>query len=899
MMPVFILCLLQWQQQVHYTIEAYLDTEKHVLSAVEYCRYYNQSPCVLETLYLHIYANAFKAETAVFAQEAQVAGIREFTTLADSLRGGVTITSVTERDSSLTFHVRETILEVVLPSKLEPGDSVMFSIIYELLIPWKFSRLGYVGEHYEMAHWYPTFCVFDKSGWHRDPYHMIGEFYGEYGTYDITIDVPGDYVVAATGERIEVSDIAFIDALIRTGQKKLTGARRRVRFLARNVHDFAWVCDPDFLIEQERVGDVNIQIFYRAENKDAWRNARSYAVDAVTRYSQWYMPYPYKNMSIVNGYGYDGVEYPQLVILAIGETGLIRYTRLFELVIAHEVAHQWFYGILGSNEIDEAWLDEGFASYAELCYLEDKYGTDHSLITVPLVSPVSRTYLHELVYYVAQTNRIEQPILTPAYAFLDIPFSYTNSAYSKPVLFLRYLESFLGSAQFERIIQRYFQEYAFTHPTTQDFLTICEEETNRDLDSLFYRVLRTTDFSDWQVTAVTDNSVEVVNAGSLRLPTDVLIETEFGARVVPLSTERNVDTIILPASAGKVKRVTIDPYGNLIEANRWNNHYPRKFRMKPIFAFPSFDYYTILYAPFIWYSSFDGIQVGMYFFGDQFADVDFMKGRHQWFFGADYGSRCNKMYFALRYQTPVLFDYGVRTRVRIAGSNANDEMHFRAGIRNSFGIPFSRSPQWTVETYLAHSRMMSLEQVDTIDWQGGAVGTFGNTLGYDHAGWHAQLDVAVAHEVLASDWDFTRVTLTVEKEAYLGIPFRMRMFAGRIFGDAPIQEQLYLSGALRINFLADLFFSQAGSFSPQEHIHIKGHGNMRGYQTLHIKSKELFCINTEVPSRFPIRLFFDVGYYRTYAADFGARVVLGPVSLNVPFYTRTDEPWKLRWSIGF
>lgn len=899
MMPVFILCLLQWQQQVHYTIEAYLDTEKHVLSAVEYCTYHNQSPCVLETLYLHIYANAFKAETAVFAQEAQAAGIREFTALADSLRGGVTIASVTERDSSLTFHVRETILEVVLPDKLEPGDSVMLSIIYELLIPWKFSRLGYVGEHYEMAHWYPTFCVFDQSGWHRDPYHMIGEFYGEYGTYDIAIDVPGDYVVAATGERIEVNDIAFIDALIRTGQKKLTGERRRVRFLAKNVHDFAWVCDPDFLVEQERVGDVNIQIFYREKNKDAWRNARGYAVDAVTRYSQWYMPYPYKNMSIVNGYGYDGVEYPQLMILAVGETGVLRYTRLFELVIAHEIAHQWFYGILGSNEVDEAWLDEGFASYAELRYMEDKYGTNYSLITVPFVPPVSRTYLHQLVYYIAQTNRVEKPVLTPAHAFLDMPFSYVNSVYSKPALFLKYLEGFLGREQFRRIMKRYCQEYAFTHPTTEDFLTICEEETNRRLDSLFYRVLRTTDFSDWQVTAVTDNTVEVVNTGSLRLPTDVLIETEFGARVLPLSTARNVDTIILPASAGKVKRVTIDPYGNLIEANRWNNYYPRKFRMKPIFAFPSFDYYTVLYAPYLWYGSYDGIQIGMYLFGDQFADVDFVKGRHQWLFGANYAFKSNKMYFALRYQTPVLFDHGVRTRVRVTGTNENDEMRFRAGVLSSFGVPFSRSPEWVVETHLAHSRLMTLDQVDATDWQLGAVGMLENILEYKHAGWHAQLGVAIAHEVLASDWDFTKVTFAVKKETHAGLPFSIRFFAGRILGSAPRQEQLYVSGAVRLNFLADLFFSQTGSFSPQEHIHIEGDGNMRGYQTLHVKSDKLLCINAEVPSSFPIRLFCDAGYYGEYAADFGARVVLGPVSLNVPFYTRTDEPWKLRWSIGF
>jgi hypothetical protein len=899
MIPAFVLCLFQWQQQVHYTIEAYLDTDQHSLRAVEYCTYYNHSPHVFETLYLHLYANAFTDETTVFAEEAQAMGIHEFAALDDVVRGGVSVTSVTERGDSLTFHVRETILEVVLPRTLNPGDSIVFCITYELLIPWKFSRLGYIGTHYEMAHWYPTLCVFDHNGWHDDPYHMIGEFYGEYGTYDVTIDVPGEYVVAATGERVDSTDIAFISTLVQTEQKVSTGERRRVRFYAENVHDFVWVCDPDFFVEQVYVDDVRIHIFYLERNRSAWRNAHVYAVDAITRYNQWYMPYPYKDMSIVTGYGYDGVEYPQLTILAVGETGLMKYTRLFELVIAHELAHQWFYGILGSNEIDEAWLDEGFASYTEMRYFEDKYGSDYSLVTVPFVPSISRTYLHQLVYYIAQTNRIEKPILTPAHVFNDVPFSYINSAYAKPALFLKYLEGYVGTQQFGRIMKRYFRDHAFTHPTTQDFLAVCERETNLDLDSLFYCVLSTTDFSDWQVTAVTTNRVEVAHAGSLRLPADVLIETESGARIFPLDATQDVDTIILPASAGDVRRVTIDPYGRLLETNRWNNHYPRQFRMKPIFAFPSFDYYTILYAPYVWYSTYDGFKVGMYLLGDQFADVDFVEGRHQWLFGTDYGFASSKAYFTFRYQTPVLFDYGVRMRVRCTGTNNNDEMRFRAGMLSSFGVPFSRSPQWTVETSVSYSRLMSLEQVDTIDWELTTVGVFENVLCYDHSGWHVQAGVAVAHKLLASDWDFAKVAFTVKKELHLGVPFSVRLFAGRIFGDAPVQEQLYLSGALRINFLADLVFSQAGFFSPQEHIHIDGEGNMRGYQTLHIKSDELLCVHTEVPASLPIRLFFDAGYYGEYAADVGACVVIGPLSLNVPFYTKTDVPWKLRWSIGF
>lgn len=899
MLSWLVLCVFQWQQHVQYTIDANLDAESHTLSAIEQCVYCNHSPVAIETLYLHLYANAFKDEKTVFAEEARIMNIRGFASLHDSLRGFITIESVIDDRDSLDFHVEETILAVRLPTVLMPGDSVVLRIAYQLQIPWKFARLGYVGDHYEMAHWYPRVCVFDNNGWHLDTYHMIGEFYGEYGTYDVTIDVPGHYVVAATGERVDTSDIMFMNTLLVSGRKMKIQERRRVRFRAERVHDFAWVCDPDFLVSQSEVDGITIQVFYFENKKNSWHNAPTYAVDAVTRYNKWFMQYPYKILSVVSGYGYEGVEYPQLVIIDVAESGLVKFTRLFELVIAHEIAHQWFYGILGSNEIDEAWLDEGFASYAEVRYLEDKYGKDYSLLTVPFAPALPRTYLHRLVYYISQTNQIEKPVLTPAHEFIDMPFAYLNSAYSKPALFLMYLEGLVGRSQFNRIMKRYCQEYSFKHPTTQDFLHICEEETRRVLDSLFYQILNTTCYSDWAVKCVAGNRVEVVNTGSIRLPGDVLIETESGAQIVPLNIKQRVDTINVPESAGRVKKVTIDPHGYMLDANLWNNHYPRKLRIKPIAALPSFDHYTIIYMPYLWYSQYDGIKVGMYFAGDQFADLDFVKGEHQWLFGADYGFTSEKMYVTSRYQTPILFERGVRTRVHYEGTNVNDELRFHLGVSNSFGVPFARSPEWKLYSRVSYYRLFSYEQVDSIDWELGTVAAFENMLSYENAGWHAELGVFLGHQVLGSEWDYSKFTITMKKELHAGIPMNIRLFAGRIFGEAPLQQQLFLSGALRINFLADLIFSQNGYFSPQEHTHIEGDGNMLGYKQLHIKSDRLICINYELPSSFPLRLFFDAGYYDEYVADFGTRLVIGPFSFNVPFYTKTDEPWTLRWSIGF
>jgi hypothetical protein len=139
----------------------------------------------------------------------------------------------------------------------------------------------------------------------------------------------------------------------------------------------------------------------------------------------------------------------------------------------------------------------------------------------------------------------------------------------------------------------------------------------------------------------------------------------------------------------------------------------------------------------------------------------------------------------------------------------------------------------------------------------------------------------------------------VERELDLFLPCKVRLFAGRIFGTPPIQEQFFLSGALHITFIPDLIGGQHGTFSPQERIHIPGDGNMRGYQTLHIKSDEMYCMNLEFPRNTRIRIFADAGFYGDFAFDVGARFVLGPFSFNCPFYASTDQGWRFRWSIGF
>lgn len=891
------LCLFQWQQRVSYKIEARLNTEEQSLKAVEYLTYYNKSPHSLETLYVHLYANAYKDENTVYAQESKRMRDYYFIDAKDSERGYIDIENIYHNNDSLQFEINETIMSIPLNQLLKSGDSITLKIESYLKIPKQFSRLGFQPDHYEMVQWYPKICVFDEDGWHLDTYHAIGEFYGEFACFDVEINLPGDYVVAATGERVDSLDKEFLDSLIINKKKIEVDERRTVRFFAENVHDFAWVCDPDFLVKKYEVDSIDIFVFYLKHNEKNWNNAGVYAVDAVKRYNEWYGMYPYKTLSIVNGYNPagDGMEYPTLIIIRLSENW---YTRFFEMVIIHEIGHQWFYGVLGSNELEETWLDEGFTTYTEIRYFEDKYGKENSLIKLPLVPSLPSRYYYKFTYYITQTNYIEKPVLTPAYEFIDTPIAYMNSSYSKPALFLFNLEGVLGKEKFDIILKRYFHEYKFTHPKTRDFIRICEEESEQDLKQIFDGFLNSTEFCDWRIKQVKKNKVQIENAGNIQMPVDVFLEGDSETEIIRIDGKAKIETISLSESE-KIKKVVIDPYGYSLEPNYWNNYYPRKIEIKPILSLPSFDSYQILFLPYLWYGNYDGITTGLYLFGSEFIDYDFVKGRHQWTGGCVYGTKSKNFYPAFSYQTPIIFKKGMRTRIAFAGSNSNREDKLRFAFINNFDTPFSLTPQIELKHTFAYYYLKSYDPVDSIDWDLGRHIVFTNHFNFKYQNWEVNADLHLSNKIIGSDRNYARATLEIKKEIEAFIPFNIRFFAGRVFGDAPTQDKLFLSGALRISMLADLVFGQAGYWSPQEHLHIPGDGNMRGYQTRHIKSDQMYCVNLEFPDNSPIRIFSDFGYYDDYAFDVGARLVIGPLSFNLPFYTLSDDPWKMCWSIGF
>ncbi len=884
-MVLLIFFLQYWQQKVDYKISCRLDDENHTLKITEVLTYYNNSPACLETLYFHLYANAYKDNNTTFAKEMKKMGSYEFLKAKKSERGWIDITSVKAGDRQLNFNIEETIMTVVLDEPLSPGDSVVLEICALLKIPKIFSRLGYKGRHYEIVQWYPKPCVFDEKGWHKQGYHAIGEFYGEFGNFDVSIELPEDYVVAGSGVVIDSS--------------KVENNRKVVRFFAENVHDFAFVCDPDLEIEKREIDGIEIEVYYIKKYRKKWKDAGDYAVEAVKRYNKWFGKYPYKKLSVVQGYFGGGMEYPNLVIIGGSEDKL---TRQFELVIIHEIAHQWFYGILGSNEMDEAWLDEGFTSYAEARYFVDKYGVDNSFLKSSLLPEMPHNYINKLMYYITLTNGLEEPVLTKAYEFVDNPIGYQTAAYSKPAFFLRYLEAYLGVNIFDTILKRYFDEFKFRHPQSEDFILICEEVSGRDLKQFFNDFLHTTKYCDWHIKKLSRNSLVIENKGEFLLPTDLLVQTDNGAQV--LKIEQKTDTFHF-SGAKKIKKVIIDPYNYTPESDRHNNFYPKKFAIKPFFNWPSFDTYQVFALPYLWYDSDDGFTPGFYLGGAQFIDADLIKGKNQWTFGYIFGVKNKRHCYSLSYQTPIVFQKGYRSRIFVKGSNSNDEIKYETGFTNDIGIPLTPEPKIKIKTFLSYSNLKSFASVDSIDWTIAHYYLFQNQFMYKTNHWSLGINFCGTDRFFDTDWNFARLSFEFEKDSKLYIsPLYLRIFAGKVFGTAPNQERIFLSGALRHTFITDLFFGHKGYASPQEHIHIKQDGNMAGYQGYHIKTDGLLCMNMQFPEGFPLRIFGDLGYYYNgdslkweYAYDTGIKIVVGPLGLILPVYNHIDKFWPKNWSV--
>ncbi|HEU4557469.1 MAG TPA: M1 family metallopeptidase, partial [Longimicrobium sp.] len=531
-----------FQQGVDYRIEARLDEATDVLAGRARLRYTNRSPRGLDTIWVHQHLNAFRPNSAWARRDLQF-GETRFQNLGPTEHAFERFTAVRVNGRAVRpvypLSPDSTVAAIPLGARLAPGASVTLDMDWNARLSTLPRRQGRAGRHYDWAQWYPRVAVYDRGGWQVQPLLPQGEFYGEYGTYDVTLDLAADQVIGATGVPVEgdrgypVTDFEknfyrATPAAVSLGL--LTGApaagRKRVRFHARNVHHFAWAIDPRFVHEgvtrlvmsdaqSAPQGLPAIHVLFLPEDSTWASNIASRRTyDALTWLQGKLSPYPWPQLTNLHRIESGGTEFPMLFMNGSASEGLI----------VHEATHEWLHGILGNNEWKEGWLDEGFTSFMTNWYFEEKNRREGNDTT-----DVWRTSMQTLERFERADSL--QPIALPSAEYRD-PRVYNLVTYTKTAAVFRMLREHLGTATFERVLREYARRYQFKHVTGEDFRRTAEQVSGQQLGWFWDQWIRRTDRLDYSVASAAtrqlangrwSTTVQVRRDGQAWMPVDLRV----------------------------------------------------------------------------------------------------------------------------------------------------------------------------------------------------------------------------------------------------------------------------------------------------------------------------------------------------------------------------------------
>ena len=576
-----------WQQRADYRIAATLDTALRRVQGREVVHYTNNSPDTLSYLWMFLDQNicAPNSVTNKLDQPALVFLGATFDFSCKGFNGGVTLEGVTVLRRALRPVIYGTTMRVDLPRLLPPGGVLDLELAWHFPVPdYGAGRMGRDGSLYQIAQWYPRVAVYDDvRGWNHEPYIGAGEFYLEYGSFDVSLTVPASYVVAATGvlrnpeqvltagqrdrlaiARTSTHPVAIITA-DETGQAERTRpsstGQLTWRFTADNVRDFAFAAGPELRWDASAYDGILIQTFYRPK-ANRWEEANRMAHEAIKFFSEQWYRYPYPQATTVEG-PIEGMEYPMLTFVPNSPSREEQ-----QWVLSHEFGHEWFPMVVGSNERLYPWMDEGFNTFIDLA------GAAHYFDGTPYGDTIEVHPLH--LYSEHAVPGQEQPLITRPVESKDLFWT----GYQKPALMLQTLRyEVLGKDRFDHAFRQYIRAWAFKHPTPADFFRVMRDASGVDLDWFWRDWIYSTARLDQAVDSIGGEKIFLANRGSMTLPVEMELTYADG------STER----IWLPVEMwnlgprfayrireGKsLKKVVVDPRQALPDVDRSNNERAR------------------------------------------------------------------------------------------------------------------------------------------------------------------------------------------------------------------------------------------------------------------------------------------------------------------------------------
>ena len=453
-----------------YKVNVQFNPEEKSLIATEEVLFINKTGVELSQIYFHLYPNAFKTkETVPVLNSLEQAFPNGFEP------GFIDIFNVkkdNDQDQSLNYEISgsdSTIMRVDLDEPLKNGERIALNITFKVTIPPSIERFGYGEGFFNLGNWYPIVAVYDESGWNLDPYYAIGDpFYSDIANYNVVISVPQNYTVAASGDLVEER--------IGENQQKI------YQFVGHSMRDFAWVASNHFQVKEKRVDNILLKTYYIEKDEAGNQLALNAAENSLKIFNQKYGKYPYNTYSVVETNFAGGMEYPGIVFISKQYYDENYPSDYLEVVVVHETAHQWWYATVGNDQIDEAWLDEAFASYSEVIYYENHYGK--TIGNNYYKQRILTSFERAKTQFASDNNNDNEVILKSVNEFNGWS-DYGPLVYRKGAILLHELRSQIGDDAFFEILQNYYQQYQFKIAKTQDYIQVVEKVTNSDWEPFF------------------------------------------------------------------------------------------------------------------------------------------------------------------------------------------------------------------------------------------------------------------------------------------------------------------------------------------------------------------------------------------------------------------------------
>lgn len=597
----------QWQQKVKYTMNIDMDVQTNRYTGRQTVAYTNNSPDTLNKAFIHLYWNAFQPGSMMDERsrwqgtvQLQRGGDRKspdwdvrvrdrIANLKPDEIGYQKIASVRLNGREQKTRLHETILEVMLDRPILPKATATFEMAWEAQVPLQIRRSGRdnpaTNVRYTMTQWYPKICEYDDEGWHPTPY--VGrEFYGVWGDYDVTINIDKNYVIGGSGYLQNAAQVGHGYEDNGAAVRRPAGEKLTWKFVAPNVHDFAWAADPEFVHLSKKIRpDLTLHVLYDKGDKrvQEWEQIIPKMEKIIPFVEKNFGAYPYKQYSWIHG-GDGGMEYPMATMVNGPGDG----------VTIHEFLHSWYQGMLGTNESLYPWMDKGFTTFAE--------DEATAFLKGSTEFPHEGSYNS---YFALVRSGLEEPMTTHADHY-NTNYAYGTASYSKGAVFLAQLGYVVGEAVRDKILLDYYRQWRFRHPDVNDFVRVAEKASGLKLDwykEYWVNSTRTIDYgidSLWEAGGQTN--IRLAKVGTMPMPIDVKITFKDGSsewHYVPAyqmfgekpaeADQQNrraypswrwTSPLYTVASTRKLTDITsveIDPSGRMADINKRNNRIELKW----------------------------------------------------------------------------------------------------------------------------------------------------------------------------------------------------------------------------------------------------------------------------------------------------------------------------------